>query len=130
VEGFATGLFASPGQSGSAAAQSFLTQSVERIGELGAERREFTFDSLGPADHYMVGAGVTLRRDDLPSKRAQATFEPVANDRSADLLGHREANPHRLIRILAMADEQDESGSRHATAAVRGEEVGALLDRG
>ena len=104
-------------------------QPVERAGKLRAEQAEIALDALGAADHHMVGAGNALCRDDLAGERAEAALHPVADDRTADLLGDGEADAHRRIRILAVADEQDEAGHRRAQAAVGGEEIRALRDR-
>jgi hypothetical protein len=77
----------------------------------------------------MIGACNAFRRDDFARKRPEAPLHPVAHDRSADLLGHGEADAHRGVRILAIADEQDEAGSCRALAGVGRDEVGALGDR-
>ena len=77
----------------------------------------------------MVGAGNASDGDDLVGEFAEAALHPVAYHGAADLLGDGEADAHRRVRILAVADEEDKAGSGHAPAAVRGEEVGALLDR-
>jgi len=76
----------------------------------------------------MVGAGKTLFGYELARQRAKAPLHAVADDGAADLLGNCEADAHRWVRILAVADEQDETGHRRAQAAVRGDEVRALLD--
>jgi hypothetical protein len=75
----------------------------------------------------MVGAPNALGRDDLARKRPEAPLHAVADDRAANLFGDGEADAHRRIRILAVADEQDEAGRGRALARVRGKKVGALL---
>jgi hypothetical protein len=105
-------------------------QFLEGAGELLSQLAEIALDSAGAADQHMVGPGKAPGGQKLSGERAQAALHAVANDRAADLLGDGETDAHRLIRVLPLADEQDETGRRHATAAVRGKKVGALLDRG
>jgi hypothetical protein len=77
----------------------------------------------------MIGAGEALRGHDLSSKRAKATLHAITDDGAADLAGDSEADAHRRVGVGSVADEKDEAGRRRALAGVRGEEVGALLDR-
>ena len=65
---------------------------------------------------------------DFAGERAEAALHAVADDRVADLLGDGEADAHRRVRVLAVADEQDEAGHGRALAAVGGEEVRALAE--
>jgi len=104
-------------------------QLLERVGKLRAEQAEVAFNALGAANHHMVGAGNSVVRDDLPSERAEASFYPVAYDRTADLFCDSEANAHLRIRVLAITDKQDKTRSGGAQAAVRGNEISALADR-
>src|SRR6185369_16115723 len=106
-----------------------FAQPVKRVGEFDPEQPEIAFDALVAADHHMVGAGETPGRNDLAGERPEAPLHAVADDRSADLFRYREADAHRRVRILAVADEQDEAGSGHAPAGVGSEEVRALPDR-
>jgi hypothetical protein len=85
---------------------------------------------FGAPDDHMIRAGETSGGDKFTSERPEAALHAVADDCAADLLGDREADAHRFVRILAVADKQDKSGRGHATAAIGGEEVGALLDGG
>jgi hypothetical protein len=105
-------------------------QFVERASKLRAKQAEVPLDALGAADHHMVRPSEALYRNDLARERAEAAFHAVAYHGAADFLGDGEADAHRGIRILPIADEQDEAGSGRAQAAVRGNEIGALLDRG
>jgi hypothetical protein len=77
----------------------------------------------------MIRAGNALGWNDLAGKRPEAPFHAVTHDGAADLLGDREADSHRSIRILPISDEQDEPGGSRALAGVCRDEVGALLDR-
>ncbi len=74
----------------------------------------------------MVGPDKALCRHDLTRKRAEPPLHPVADDRAADFLGDREADADGRVRVLAITDEQDETGRGSALAAVGGNEVGAL----
>ena len=47
--------------------------------------------------------------------------------RSADLFGDGETDAHCRVRILAVADQQNEAWSGRALAGVRGEEIRALF---
>jgi hypothetical protein len=102
---------------------------VQRAFELRAKQSEIALDALRAADHYMIGAGNTFRRHDLAGEFAEAAFHAVADDRAADLFGDGEADAHRGVRILAVADEKQEAGCGNARAAVGGDEVSALPDR-
>jgi hypothetical protein len=97
--------------------------------ELGAEQAEVAFDALGAANHDVIRSGEAFRRQDLAGERAKAALHPITNDCASDLLGDREAGAHRGVRILTVADEQNETGSGRAPAGVGGDEIGALLDR-
>jgi hypothetical protein len=105
-------------------------KALQRRGKFVAEQGEFALDAIRAANHHVVGPGNALGWDNFAGERAQPALQAVADDRPTDFFGDRKADAHRFIRILAVTHEQDKSGSRHAAAAVRGEEVGALLDRG
>jgi hypothetical protein len=77
----------------------------------------------------MIRAFEAVGCDDLACKSAEATLHSVSDYRSTDFLRDGEADPHRGIGVLAVAHQQDESGSGRALAAVRSDEVRALLDR-
>ncbi len=123
------GPFATLSPPGSAAGRSFA-QAIQRSRKVVAKHGELAFHALGAADHHMIGASEPLGGHDVAGEGAHPALEAVADDRAADLLGDGEADALARVRILAVADEQDETGSRDTTAAVRGKEVGALLDRG
>jgi hypothetical protein len=106
-----------------------LPKLVQGAQKLRAHQAEVALDAPGAADHHMVGARLSLGRNDLAGERAKAPLHAVADDRSADLLGYSEADAHRRIRILTIADEKDKAGRGRAPAGVRGKEIGALLDR-
>ena len=108
------------------ASSSHLVQSVF---ELRAKQAEITLDSFGAADHHVVGAGNALRRHDLAGERAEAALHAVADDRTADLLRDGKTDADRRVRILAVADEEQESGCGNTLAPVRGDEVRALGKR-
>ncbi len=97
--------------------------------ELRPQQTEIALDALLTADHHVVGTGDAVSRNNLAGELAEAALHAVAHDCAADLLGDGEADAHRRVRILAVADEEDEAGGGHAPAAVRGEEIGAFLDR-
>jgi len=78
----------------------------------------------------MIRAGEAARWNDLASKRSKAALHAVANDSPPDLFGDGEADAHARVLILAVADEQDETGGSYALAAIGGDEVRALADRG
>jgi len=65
-----------------------------------------------------------------PERFPEPSFDPVADHCAADLLGDRETDAHHGVRILAVADEQDEAGHGRALAAVGSKEVGAFLKCG
>ena len=77
----------------------------------------------------MVGAGEPLFGNDFASDRAEAPLHPVADDRAADFPGDRETDAHRRVRVLPIANEQDEAGGRRAQPAIGGEEVRATFNR-
>ena len=77
----------------------------------------------------MIGAGQASRGDQFTGQCAEAPLHPVADDRAADLLGDGEADAHRGVRILAVADEEQEAGCGNALAAVGGDEIRALGER-
>jgi hypothetical protein len=105
-----------------------LAQFLERSDELRTEQGEVALDALGAPDHHMIGAGEPVGGEGLAGKRSKAALHSVPNHRAADLLRNGETDAHRWVLILAIADEQDETGRSRAQAAVRGKEVGALLD--
>jgi hypothetical protein len=78
----------------------------------------------------MIRAGKAFARHKLAGERPEATLHAVADDSAADLLGDSEADTHLRIAILAVADEQDETGRARPQPAIRGEKVRSLLDRG
>jgi hypothetical protein len=77
----------------------------------------------------MVGPGKAPGGQKLSGERAQAALHAVANDRAADLPGDGETDALGGVAVGAVADEQDEAGSRGAPPAVGGEEVGAFAER-
>ncbi len=77
----------------------------------------------------MVGAGDSLGRQEFAGERPEASLHPVADDRSADLFCNGEADANRWVAILAIADEQDETGSGGALPGVGRQEIGALAQR-
>jgi hypothetical protein len=97
--------------------------------EVGAKSREIPLDTPGAADHHVVGAGNAISRDDLASERSKAPLHPVAHDGSADFFGDCETDAHRGVAILALADQQNESGRGRPLAAVGRDEVRALAER-
>jgi hypothetical protein len=94
--------------------------------KLRRETGEVPFDSTGPTDQDMVGAGNSIFRQGIASERAKSALHPVPDDRIADLLGDREANAHGRIVIPTRTDEQNESGHGCALAAIGGKEIRAL----
>jgi hypothetical protein len=78
----------------------------------------------------MIGARKTVGGQDLASEGAETALHPIANDRATNLLGDGETDPNPRILVLAVQNEQDETGRGGAQAAIRGKEVSALLDRG
>jgi hypothetical protein len=77
----------------------------------------------------MIGSSEAFDGKDLAREGAKPSLHPVAHHRAADLLGDGKADAHGWVRILAVADEQDETGSGRAPAAVRGKKIGALCER-
>ena len=65
--------------------------------------------------------------NDFARECAEAALHAVANDGLADLLADCEADALRLVAILAVTNEKDESRRRRAPSGVRGEEIRALL---
>ena len=106
-----------------------FSQLVQGADEFRAEQAEVAFYPLGAADHDMIRSWDAFAGHDLAGKRAEAALHPIADDCAADLLGDGEADAHRWVRILAVADEEQEAGRGEARAAVRGDEIGALLKR-
>jgi hypothetical protein len=102
---------------------------IEGIRELGPEQRKVALDAARATDHDMVGSREPFGGHNLAGERPEAPLHPVADDGTADLLGHGEADAHRLIGVFAVVDEEDEAGRRCAHAAVGGKEVGPLADR-
>jgi hypothetical protein len=88
---------------------------------------EISLDPFCAADHHMIRAGKAFGRHNLTGKRAEAALHPVADHRSADLFGDGETDAHCRVRILAVADQQNEAWSGRALAGVRGEEIRALF---
>jgi hypothetical protein len=74
----------------------------------------------------MIGSSEAFDGKDLAREGAKPSLHPVAHHRAADLLGDGETDAHRRVRILAVADKQDETGSGRAPSAVRGKKIGAL----
>src|SRR5436190_23570857 len=112
------GPFATPWRSGRASVQS-PTQPVQRDFEIRPELAVVALDSADSANHHMVGTGKALGWHDLPRKRTEAALHAVADDGAADLPGHGKADAHRWIGILAVADQEDETGCRRALPAIR-----------
>ena len=65
---------------------------------------------------------------DFAGEGAQPPLHPVAYDGPANLFRDREADAHLRVGIVAVADEEHESGSRGAPAGVRRKEIRAFLD--
>jgi hypothetical protein len=95
--------------------------------ELFAKASKVALDALCPSDDHVVRARNAFERHDFSGERAQATLHSVADDRAADLLGDGEADAHRRIMILAVADEQNKTGRSRAAPSIRGEEIRPLL---
>jgi hypothetical protein len=76
----------------------------------------------------MVGTREAPRRNDFPSEGTKAPLHPIANDGPADFPRDRESDAHGRVRILPVADEEDESGCRRALARIGGKKVGPALD--
>ena len=109
--------------------RSSAVQPVECACELISKQAEFAFDAIGAADHHMIGAWNAAAGQDFAGEGAEAALHAIPHDRAADLLGDGEADPHPQIAILAVADEQHESGRARAQPGVGGKEVRAFLDR-
>ena len=77
----------------------------------------------------MIRARDAFSGNDLAGESAETALHAIANHCTADLLGDGEADPNCRIGILAIADEQDETGCRRAPAGIRRDEVGAPLER-
>ena len=77
----------------------------------------------------MVRTRKSSRWNNFAGQSAETPFHPVADDGAANLLGDREADPHRLVGVLAIQHQQNEAGRGRTLAAVGGKEIGALLDR-
>jgi len=58
----------------------------------------------------MVSAWNAARRKDFAGERSKPPLHPVADDRSADLLGDGEADALGRIAVGAVADQQNEAG--------------------
>src|SRR5205085_2697212 len=110
-------------QRGSSAWRSSCANLVERAGKLRAQQAVVALDPPGAADHHMIGASNALHRHDFARECPESALHAVADNCSADLLGDRETNAHLRLRILAVADQQDEAGRGGALAGVRGKEV-------
>ena len=99
---------------------------LERFRKLGAKVREIPFNPASAADQDMIGAGAGVIGKDVADERAEATLHAVADDRIANFLGDRVADPDGRVVVAAGADEEDEAGHGRALAAIGGKEVGAL----
>ena len=82
-----------------------------------------TFDSARTADEHMVGAGHAEGRKVFAGKGAKPAFQPIANDRSADLLGDGEADTYGRIAVISAAKLKNEPGHSDSLAAVGGEKI-------
>jgi len=127
--GFARGLSATHAPSRSAVARSFAN-TIERLGKLGAHLGEITLDPSRPSDQDVIGAGEPLYWNKLTGKLTKAPLHSVADNRAADFPGDGETDAHGRILVLAIADEQDETGSGGAPPAVGGQEVRAFPNGG
>jgi hypothetical protein len=77
----------------------------------------------------MIGTWEAFLPDNLARKGTEAALHAVSDDRAADLPGDGKPDPHRRVRIVAIADKEDKAWRRGAEPTVGGEEVRALLDR-
>src|ERR1700761_9138531 len=73
----------------------------------------------------MIGAGDAVGGKQCAAERAEAALHAVADHRIADLLGHRDAEAHRRIAVVARAYQKHEAGHGPARATVRREEIRA-----
>src|SRR5688572_28384945 len=96
--------------------------------EIGAEKGEIALDAAGAADQDMVGALDAADRQYLAGECPEPPLHPVADDRAADLLRHRNSEADRRFAVLPLADEQDEAGRRSPVAAIARQEIGAFRD--
>ena len=79
----------------------------------------------------MIGAGNAPFRKDFAGERAKTPLHAVADNRAADFLGDRKADSDCGVIVLAVANEEDETGRGCSLAAIGSEEIGPLLeDRG
>ena len=90
------------------------------------ERFEIPLDPAGTADKHMVRPGKTVGGHDFARELPQPPLHPVAGHGVADLAADREADPNPGVAVTAIADEEDETGSRRAPTGVRSEEVRAF----
>lgn len=119
---------ASRGLSISTAAQS-LVKAFKGTRELLTKKPEVALDPASSPDHHVVGPGEALRWYDFAGERAETALHSVADHGAADLLGDGKTNAHCGIRIFAITDQQNETWCCRAPTAVRGKEIGALLER-
>ena len=63
--------------------------------------------------------------NDLAGQRTKTPLHAVADHGAADLARDGEADAHRRVHVLAVADEKDEAGRRRALAGIGGKEIGA-----
>ena len=98
--------------------------------EIGPEKSEIPLDAAGAADQHMVGAFHAQAGKHFAGEGAEAALHPVSDDRAADLLRHGDSEAHGGIAVIAIADEQHETGHRGTAAAIGRQEIGAFDDRG
>ena len=100
---------------------------MPRAGERGckflAQLAEIALDPAFSANHYMVGIGKPLARQQLTEQRPEAPFHAVADHGIADPLRHGDAKALALPVIVAR--EQDETVPGNAQTLVGSEEIGA-----
>jgi hypothetical protein len=74
----------------------------------------------------MIGADEAVGGNQFAGECPESALHPVADDRAANLLGDCEADSLQRIAILAVANEEHESGHRRAPSGVRSEEIRPL----
>ena len=76
----------------------------------------------------MIRAVDALDRYDLAGERPEPALHAVTDDGAADLPGDGESDALGRVAVLAIADQQDESGRRRALAGVRSEKVRSFTE--
>jgi len=74
----------------------------------------------------MIGAGNALFRKDFAGERAKTPLHAVADNRAADFLGDREADSDCGVIVLAVANEEDETGRGCSLAPIGSKKVRTL----